>query len=174
MPEILALALVLVVAAACALAVGVAVLVLVARRLVLAAQDGLGDLTMRLTSRGVGRRPAVAQLRLALRTEVEAARRAVELARAQQVPLGDSPGLVSRLAVAAGEIDGRLRALAREPDPDVLRRAMPGMRAEVAVVTRSAGDLREALLASGSAVQAAGLRELGEACAMESQALRSR
>ncbi|RJK92760.1 hypothetical protein [Vallicoccus soli] len=174
MEEMLGLALVLFVVAACALGTGVAVLVLVARRLVLAASEGLGDLTLRAASYGVGRRPSVGRLRLALRTELDAARRAVAAAREQGLPLGDAPALVGRLQSAARELDARLRTLGREPDADVVRRALPGLRAEVEVVTRSAADLRGALLASGSAVQAEELRALGDACALESRALRTR
>ncbi len=174
MAEITALALALLVVAVCALGTGVALVVLVVRRLVRAASDGLGDLTLRAASYGVGRRPSVAGLRLALRTELDAARRAVAVARQQQAPLGDAPALVARLDRVAADVDARLRVLGREPDPEDVRRALPPLRAEVEVVTRSAADLRDALLASGGALQAEQLRELGEACSVESRALRSR
>lgn len=174
MGELLAVVVLIALVGLCALATATAVAVLLARRVVLEMSRLGGSLALRATSYGVGPRSEAAGLRLDLRGELDAARRAVAVARAQGWPLGDAPALVARLDRAGAGIDARLRTVAAEPSRAVAVRALAEARAEAQTVGHAARALREALLASGSALERPEVRSLGADCALEARALRSR
>ena len=172
--ELLAVAALVTVLIVAALAATAVAAVVVVRRLVLAATTTAGMLTLRATSYGVGQRSETARLRLALRTELDAVRRALAVASTQRWPVGDAPALVARLRHAAEGVDARLRIVAGEPRRHAARPLLPALRAEVDAVVRAASELRVALLAGGAALDGDELAALRADCSVEARALRYR
>lgn len=181
-----------------ALAAGAAVATLA----VLAVRRLVRQLTAAATVRGraltVGPRGEVARAQLALRREVAAAGRAVDVARARGWALGDCPSLVARLRAAAAEVDAALdvavgareapgmhrgadRGMPASSHPGAAfgtsrprRDAVAGLLAQARSLTLAAGDLRAALVEQHRAVEARTVESVLADCATETRALRGR
>ncbi len=114
----------------------------------------------------------VARLRRELASIVEAAARALAAARAAEVPLGDAPGLVHRLRLAARDTDTELRLIDTVPDLDRAGALLGSARVRVGEVRAAAADLTDGLArAAGECVGA--LEDLRRDCAAEADALRT-
>ena len=177
-----------------ALAAGAAVATLA----VLAVRRLVRQLTAAATVRGraltVGPRGEVARAQLALRREVAAAGRAVDVARARGWALGDCPSLVARLRAAAAEVDAALdvavgtreapagdRGMPASTHPGAAfgtarprRDAVAGLLAQARSLTLAAGDLRAALVEQHRAVEARTVESVLADCATETRVLRGR
>ncbi len=140
------------------------------RRSALAAADRVA-LTAR--SLAIGPTGELARLRRDLASSLAALHRAVGVARAGGTPLGDVPGLLARLELAAGTVDAQLRLLESLRDPARVQAGLAAPRSEALAVITSARDLADGLLASAARV-VPDLAVLQAECAIESDALRAR
>ena len=93
-----------------------------------------------------GPQAEVIDLRLHLRDELEAARRAVASAEAAGELAGDLPALFQRLELAADRLDHSLRVLERSVEDDAAYRPVGSARRRVADVVTAARDIRRAAI----------------------------
>jgi hypothetical protein len=145
------------------------------RRLVRRARAGLAEVReqagLAVRAHAPGPQGEVVRLRREMNRSVVGARRALRAARAVDAPEGDVAALLSRLELAAHQVDAELRMLEAEPDRQRLRAALDGPRSRARVVISSAGDLVDALLL-GASRGATDLSLLQAECAIEADALR--
>ncbi|MDQ1671201.1 MAG: hypothetical protein QOE40_3262 [Actinomycetota bacterium] len=121
---------------------------------------------------GVGPQAELARLRRELGRSVTGAHRALAAAKAVSAPVGDVPGLLARLDLAARSVDGELRMLESHRDPGRIEAQLEQSRARVGLITSAAAQLVDGLLhAAGH--DSADLTLLQTACAIEADALRS-
>jgi hypothetical protein len=112
----------------------------------------------------------VARLRQDLRRSTTGVRRALEVARTVGAPVGDVASLLSRLELAAFEVDGELRMLETQPAHRVAAQ-LAGPRSRAKVIVDTAGHLADGLL-GGASRGATDLSMLQAECAIEARALR--
>jgi hypothetical protein len=121
---------------------------------------------------GVGPQAELARLRREVDRSVTGAHRALAAAKAVDAPVGDVPGLLARLDLAARSVDGELRMLESHRDPRRIEAQLEQSRARVGLITSSAAQLVDGLLhAAGH--DGADLVLLQTACGIEADALRS-
>lgn len=120
---------------------------------------------------GVGATAEVARCRRELAEAIGGLRRALTAARGTQAPVGDVPGLLRRLELAAGAVDGELRVIEALRDPRRIAVVLPGPRTRAVAITESADDLARALVEAGAGATAE-VAALRAECTLEAQALR--
>jgi hypothetical protein len=161
---------VLAVLALCTGAMVVAALLIVraVRRRVSPVVDRAG---VALLARAPGASGEVARLRRDLDDAVRRGRRAVSIARSIGGSVGDVPGLLNRIEVAAADVNAELRAVSAVADPARRAALLDGPRRRVAELMAAADDLAEAV-AYAAAEPRSDISELRSDCVTEAEALR--
>lgn len=124
----------------------------------------------RYTTTGVA--ADVAQLRIDLRTAIDATFAALDSRRPDDAALAEAASLLARLNDHARALDGELKLLEREPDKSRIASRLPELTTRVHHVTHSADSLRWAAQDRAHHAGADDLASLADQIAIESAALR--
>lgn len=124
----------------------------------------------RYTTPGVG--GEVAQLRIDLRTAIDATFDALDERHPDDAALAEAASLLARLNDHARVLDGELKLLEREPDKSRVVARLPELAGRVRHVTHSADSLRWAAQDRAHHTGADDLAALTDQIAIESKALR--
>lgn len=112
-----------------------------------------------------------ARLRRELHRSVTGVRRALEVAKAVNAPVGDTSSLLARLELAAHEVDGELRMLEAQPAGEPFGARLAGPRSRAQTIVDACDQLIDGLL-SAAGRGASDLSLLQAECAIEADALR--
>ncbi|MEC5181540.1 hypothetical protein [Arthrobacter sp. CG_A4] len=141
-------------------------------------QGGLGNavqgglLRMRAeTGEGLGRE--LAQKRLDLKAALDSTGRSLDLARAQQRPVGELPAILDTLARAGAVLDGQLGLAEREPDDGARRAMAAALDGQLEMIEHTARDIRSTLAEAGLSLGGADLDKVTARLAIESQVLKT-
>ncbi|WP_327291163.1 hypothetical protein [Streptomyces sp. NBC_01198] len=124
----------------------------------------------RYTTPGVG--GEVAQLRIDLRTAIDATFAALDERHPDDAALAEAAALLARLNDHARALDGELKLLEREPDKSRVAARLPELTTRVHHVTHSADSLRWAAQDRAHHATTDDLAALTDQIAIESAALR--
>jgi len=123
------------------------------------------------SARTPGSAGAVARLRRDLDEAIRRGRRALGVADAVGSPVGDVPGLLSRIEASAADASGELRAISAVADPGRRAALLAAAERRVQTLVGATDDLAEAV-AYAAAEAGSDLGELRSACIAEAAALR--
>ncbi|MFI6443571.1 hypothetical protein [Kitasatospora sp. NPDC050543] len=114
----------------------------------------------------------ISAVRLGLRTSLDGTRQVLEGGLAEDSQLAESLGLLARLDALAGELDGELRLLEREPDTARIAAKLPELRERAERITHSAETMRWAAQDRMHRFADDELARLSKECENEAGALR--
>jgi hypothetical protein len=131
-----------------------------------------GQLMMRVATGDPSQRQ-LARLRMQLQRSAEATERSLAAASGQGRPVGELPAVALNLSRAEQALDAQLHLAGREPDPQLRKVLIPGLRDQVQQLCGLASELRQSVLETGHTVSNAHMQQVGSHLAMELDALQT-
>lgn len=119
-----------------------------------------------------GAQGRIASVRLRLRSSIEGTREALDAAIAQDAQVGESMALLKRLTEHAADLDGQLRVLERESEPERISAKLPELRERAERIMHAAEELRWAVQDRQHRFSDDDLSRLSDECTQEADALR--